>query len=373
MRYTESTLLGEPFLSPHFDRLMELYRQYRVYYRPTTNGSLLTEDKIERLSGVCDWLKCSFDAHNDELYRKLHLNGSFKTVVHNLKRFSQARQHMVPYPWFRIGIVMMRGNLHYLKDYADFVFQELGVDDIDIMALNYANESMLDEFFWDIPEEANRLIDEFIDHCIENRYRIRMAFARMPRIDGTWIEETSEERSRQIAASQRKADKAGYENCSEEVRNGDIFGNKEQLEDGYFFSNDLRITRAKAHDGSDVGVCEFFTRPFFKPPTREFDGKDWIKYESCGSCSTFVFGNLKEQSFADPYNFPMIQEVRKFLYSRYAFDKEEWMFACKNCLAVDQIYCQRRNGKFNVGVRFFPGENLYVYVVSENGNFDSRN
>ena len=264
MRYTESTLLGEPFLSPQFERLMNLYRRYGVYYRPTTNGSLLTEDKIERLSGVCDWLKCSFDAHNDELYRKLHLNGGFKTVVHNLKRFSQARQHMVPYPWFRIGIVMMRSNLYYLKDYADFVFQELGVDDIDLMALNYANESMIDEFFWDIPEETNRLVDEFIDHCIKNKYRIRIAFARMPRIDGTWIDETSEERSRVIAVRQPKADNAGYENYSEEVRNGDIFGNKEQLEDGYFFSNDLRITRIKAHDGSDVGVCEFFTRPVFQ-------------------------------------------------------------------------------------------------------------
>ena len=100
--------------------------------------------------------------------------------------------------------------------------------------------------------------------------------------------------------------------------------------------------------------------PFFKPPTREFDRKDWIKYESCGSCSTFVFGNLKEQTFADLYNSPMIQDVRRFLYNRYASDKEEWMFACKNCLAVDQVYCQRSNGKFNVGVRFFPGDNLYV-------------
>ncbi len=359
MRYTESTLLGEPLLSPKFKDLMALYRKYGVYYRPTTNASLLTEDKLEILGGVIDWLKVSIDAHTYKLYEALHLNGLFNKVKENLKRFSRSREHMDPYPWFRAGLVLMRANLPHLKDYADFVFQELGVDDMEIMALNYANEEMVDEFLWDMPEEVNRKLDELIEYCIDKKYRLRLAFTRMPRRDGTWIDQTSMERSKEIERTQPGADNSGYERYSEEVRNGDIFGNREQLEEGYIWTNDLRKTRIKADDGTFIGVCEFFTRPFFKPPTKERDGKDWIKYESCGSCSTFVFGNLKEQSFRSLYNSPMVQEVRNFLYNKYSLPRSEWMVPCRNCLCVDQIYREESNGRANVGRRFFPGDDLY--------------
>lgn len=359
MRYTESTLLGEPFLSDKFPRLMELYRRHGVYYRPTTNASLLTEDKLDRISGVVDWLKCSFDAYNDELYKKLYLNGNFKTVVRNLKRFSDARRYMDPHPWFRVGLVLMRSNLDSLKEYADFVFQELGVDDMEIMALNYANEKMLDEFYWEIPDHVNRKMDELVEYCIEKKYRLRIAFAKMPRIDGSWIDRTSVERSAEIAATQPKADNTGYDKYSEDVRRGDIFGNKETLEEGYVWTNDMRISRIRADDGSDVGVCEFFTRPFLKPPTVEFDGRDWIKFESCGSCSTFVFGNLRKNTFAELYNDSMIQQVRAFMYKKYSLPREEWMFPCKHCLCIDQIYSYASNGQANVGRRFFPGNDLY--------------
>ncbi len=360
MRYTESTLLGEPFLPSHFKKLMELYRKYGVYYRPTTNASLLTDEKIELISGVTDWLKCSFDAHNDGIYRKLYLNDNFNRVVKNLKNFSRSREHMDPYPWFRVGLVLMRNNLFHLKEYADFVFGELGVDDMEIMCLNYSNEPMVDEFYWDIPDRVNLILDELVEHCIKNKFRLRLAFTRMPRRDGSWTDQTSVERSAEIAATQPRADNAGYEKYSEEVRVGDIFGNREQLEDGYVWSNDMRISRIQADDGSTIGVCEFFTRPFFKPPTKEL-GEDWIKYESCGSCSTFVFGNLRETSFGELYNSEMIQDVRKFLYEKYDRPRGQWMFPCRNCLCVDQIYSFASNGRPNVGVRFFPGDDLYSY------------
>ena len=359
MRYTESTLLGEPFLSPKFKKLMELYSRYGTYYRPTTNASLLAEDKLEHLAGVVDWLKCSFDAHNSDLYRKLYLNDNYSLVVKNLKKFSESRRRMDPYPWFRVGLVLMRSNLNCLTDYADFVFQELGVDDMEVMALNYSNDQLLDEFYWDIPDEVNRRIDELVDHCIARKYRLRLPFTRMPRRDLTWIGDTSVGRSNYIARTQALADNIGYEKYSDEVRNGDIFGNKEQLENGYIWSNDMRISSITADDSSTIGVCEFFTRPFFKPPTTEFDGKAWIKYESCGSCSTYVFGNLKERTFAELYNNSMIQEVRGFFYRKHHLPRAEWMFPCRHCLCIDQIYSEASNGRANVGLRLFPGDDLY--------------
>ncbi|MFH1115345.1 MAG: radical SAM protein [Pseudomonadota bacterium] len=358
-RLTQSTLLGEPFLSPHFKDLMNLYRRFGVYYRSTTNGSLLTEEKLDSVNGVVDWLKCSFDGHTAELYEKLHLNGNFSTVVRNLKRFSDNRRYMTPFPWFRIGMVLMRSNMNYLKDYADFVFQEIGVDEMEVMALNYANDQMLDEFHWDLADELNTRLDELVDHCIDRKYRLRLPFTRMPRADGSWNGPTAGRRADEIAGAQPDADNSGYDKYSEEVRVGDIFGNKQTLEKGYVWSNEMRISRIKGDDGNWIGVCPALNRPFFKPPTIESDGKDWIKVESCGSCSTYVFGNLKEQSFSEIYGSPMYQQVRTFLYGRYNHPRENWMIPCRHCLCVDPVYSYESNGVPNVGLRFFPGADLY--------------
>ncbi len=335
-RLTQSTLLGEPVLSKEFNRLMQLYHRYGVYYRPTTNGSLLTENKLDMMNEVVDWLKCSFDGHTPELYSKLHLNNNFGLVVQNLQRFSEARRFMSPYPWFRIGMVLMRSNPDYLKDYSDFVFQEIGVDEMEIMALNFANNAMVDEFYWDISDTVNQRIDELVDHCIERKYRLRLPFARMPRQDGSWSGPTGHERAAQIAACQPDADNSGYEKYSEDIRKGDIFGNRQTLEKGYVWSNEMRISRIKGDHGARVGVCPSFNRPFFKPPTRELDGRDWIKVEGCGSCSTYVFGNLKEQTFKEIYKSPLYQEVRRFLYDRYDQPRDRWMIPCRNCLCVSE-------------------------------------
>jgi hypothetical protein len=203
-------------------------------------------------------------------------------------------------------------------------------------------------------------VDELVDYCIDRKYRLRLPFARMPRIDGSWIDgQSSRDRSREIASQQPRADNTPAHPYSEEVRSGDIFGNREQMEDGYVWTNDMRINSIRALDGSAVGVCEFFTRPFFKPPTSERGEDGWIKYESCGSCSTFVFGNLKRLPFRALYNSEMIQQVRGFFYEKYSLPRNQWMFPCRHCLCIDQIYSYASNGEPNVGLRFFPGDDLY--------------
>jgi Iron-sulfur cluster-binding domain len=227
---------------------------------------------------------------------------------------------------------------------------------------------MVDEFYWDISDQVNRRIDQLVEHCINKKYRLRLPFTRMPRMDGTWNGPTSNERACEIAATQPDADNDAYEDYSDDVRRGDIFGNRQALEKGYIWSNEMRVTRIMANDGSMIGVCPSFNRPFFKPPTVECDDRPWIKVESCGSCSSFVFGNLKEQSFSEIYNSPMYQEVRSFLYNRFNISRDQWMVPCKNCLCMEPIYKYESNGRPNVGLRFFPGADLYQAPCVEPGN-----
>ena len=346
MRYTESTLLGEPFLNRNFKWLMDLYKKYGVYYRPTTNASLLTEEKLDIGNGVIDWLKCSFDACNKNLYHKLYLKDMFLQVEKNLKMFSKKRWDMSPMPWFRVGLVLMRSNMNSLIEYADYCNQELGVDDIEIMGLNYANNAMNEEFYFNIPDVVNGRIMDLIDHCIKKKYRLRLPFIQM----GT--------NNALAAVSNLKANNTEMLSrpYSVEVKTGDIFGNHEQIENFYIWSNQDRISTIKADDGENIGVCEFYLRPFLKPPdAREYK----LLVEACGSCSTYRFGNLGVNTFNEIYNNEGMQHIRKFMQTKPETDKKSWPVACQKCLCIDALYCEENNGASNVGRRWHVGENYY--------------
>jgi MoaA/NifB/PqqE/SkfB family radical SAM enzyme len=339
MRYTESTLLGEPFLYSHFDWLMGLYRKYGVYYRPTTNGSMITERALDSANGVIDWLKCSFDAAGGELYHKLYLKDGFDQVVKNLKMFSRYREQMDPYPWFRVGLVLMNSNMEHLREYAKFCKEELNVDDIEIMGLNYANMQMMDETYFErIPYATQKLV-ELAEYCIDNKIRLRLPWTiNIP--------------------NNAPADNSGYEKYSEDARGGDIFGGQDCLDSHYVWTNDMRIMSTAADDESKISICEYFARPFLKPPSIE-RGEECIKVEACGSCSSYVFGNLKKQTFTEIYNNDLNQQVRAFMYKKASLPREQWPIACQKCLCIDNIYCEENNGISNVGRKWFPGDNIY--------------
>ena len=343
MQYTESTLLGDPLLNRKFEAFMGLYKKHGVYFRPTTNAALLTQEKIDIMSGTVDFLKCSFDVHTRDLYHRLYLKDNFNQVVSNLKNFSVQRSKMKTYPWMRLGLVLMKSNMNVLCDYADFIFEEIGVDDMEVMGLNYANNEMIDEFYFDIPGVVNKKIYEFIEHCEKKRYRLRLPFITMGStnkyIGRSCLDITELERP-----------------YSDEVKRGDIFGNKEQIESRYIWSNHDRVSTITADDGTEIGVCEKFLRPFLKPP-EVHGGPLWV--EACGSCSTYRLGDLKKQTFQEIYNNELNQKIRQFMYDKPYKLRGAWPVACQRCLCIDSIYSEENNGPGNVGRRWGVKDDLY--------------
>ena len=324
--YTESTLLGDPFFTPYLKDMLDIYRKYGVYWRPTTNGSLLTEQKVELINGVVDFLKCSFDSHIEETYEKIRLGGKYKNVVKNLKHFSRFREQMDPKPWFRVGIILMQSNLDTFIDYIRFAFEELGVDDVEMMALNYAHSEMVDEFIFNEAERVNDIIWKACQYCMDKDYRLRLGFA-------AFGPKSSKEVSKLLAeepANQIKNLPSDYLRYSEDVRNPNIFGDKQYFEDYIVWTNDMRITQVEG-----TGVCEGMLRLFIKP--------EWT-VEVCGSCATYVLGDLNCSSFDEIYNGPMAQKLRQFLYERYTIAKGCWLRPCRDCLCYDQEYSYQSNG-----------------------------
>jgi radical SAM protein with 4Fe4S-binding SPASM domain len=324
--YTESTLLGDPFFTPYLKDMLAIYRRYGVYWRPTTNASLLTEEKVELINGIVDCLKCSFDSHIKETYEKIRLGGKFENVVKNLKYFSRFREHMEPKPWFRVGIILMQSNLDSFIDYIRFAFEELGVDDVEMMALNYAHSDMVDEFIFDKPDKVNNIIWKACKFCMDKGYRLRLGYSAF----GT---KSSKEVSKILAAdpaNQSNTLPADYMRYSEDVRNPNIFGDKQYFEDVIVWTNDMRSTKL-----NDTGVCEGLLRLFIKP--------EWT-IEVCGSCATYVLGDLNQSSFDEIYNGPMAKKFRQFLYERYTVSKGCWLRPCRDCLCYEQEYSYQSNG-----------------------------
>ena len=205
---------------------------------------------------------------------------------------------------------------------------------------------MNEEFYFNIPDVVNGRIMDLIDHCIKKKYRLRLPFIQM----GT--------NNALAAVSNLKANNTEMLSrpYSVEVKTGDIFGNHEQIENFYIWSNQDRISTIKADDGTNIGICEYFLRPFIKPPTKT-DYNLWV--EACGSCSTYRLGTLSINSFHEIYNNALNQHIRGFMYHKPAMPWEGWPVACQKCLCIEAIYCKENNGPDNVGRRWHVGENYY--------------
>ncbi len=81
---------GEPTMNPHFVEMLEYCRGKFLDVKLNTNGSLLTEKKIEVILDVVDTLVFSVDSVKD--YSEYRINGNFDTVFTNIKLVKEMRK-----------------------------------------------------------------------------------------------------------------------------------------------------------------------------------------------------------------------------------------------------------------------------------------
>ena len=77
---------GEPLLHPHLFEIIEKAKESGLDLAITTNGVLLTEEKIKKILKHLSWIKLSVDAGTNEGYRKIHgcREEDFSTVLKNI-------------------------------------------------------------------------------------------------------------------------------------------------------------------------------------------------------------------------------------------------------------------------------------------------
>jgi MoaA/NifB/PqqE/SkfB family radical SAM enzyme len=322
LQYYETTLLGDPFLSPHLDDELRLAERYSVFMRPTTNGTTLTEANLDKVDGRMDWLKCSFDSHIRGIYNNIRIGARFENTVKKLKRFALRRESMTPKPYFRLGIVLNDLNLDTFPEYITWAHEELGVDDVEMMGLNVDRDHFESMSLFGSGPLVNQVLDQAIDLALNKKYKLRMDFTQMPVPGGDRF--VCQRRSAELQKEQKSL---GFIPPRDFARMSYVIQNPRnhwEINDlGFVWSNNMRR--------QDVCV-EFFNRPFII---------DNGNVEACGNCDTFLMGNMKKQKFSDIWNNELYQDVRLKMYGGEI--NVDWYPCCNDCICMGVTYDRGRS------------------------------
>lgn len=81
---------GEPTLWPKFDKLVKNLHQLDIEIGLVTNGSNLSNDRINLISKACLWIRISMDAATQETHKKIHRTGNddFERRLQNIRRIA---------------------------------------------------------------------------------------------------------------------------------------------------------------------------------------------------------------------------------------------------------------------------------------------
>jgi MoaA/NifB/PqqE/SkfB family radical SAM enzyme len=109
------TNLGEPFAWPHFQALCQAMQRNGVVLDLTTNGTLLTPDRLEWIAPIARDIKVSFDGATPETFERLRRGARFATVCENVRALAQ-RLRRVPTrkPIVALQMTLMRSNFREL-------------------------------------------------------------------------------------------------------------------------------------------------------------------------------------------------------------------------------------------------------------------
>lgn len=322
LQYYETTLLGDPFLSPHLETEIALASKYNVYMRPTTNGTTLTDENLDLVSGHVDWLKCSFDSHIRGIYNSIRIGARFDNTVRKLRNFNRRREAMNPRPYFRMGLVLNDMNVGELSEYFLWCHEYMGVDDVEIMGINVDMDYIEALAVFDKAAIVNRALDKLIETALTKKYKLRLDFTRMPTLGGDKF--VCQKRSAELREQQKEygfVPPCDFEKMSYVIQNP---RNRWEIGDvGYVWSNNMR----------EQNVClEFMNRPFII---------DNGNVEACGNCNTFMAGNLKINSFAQIWNNELYRYVRRRMYDGEI--NKDWPDACNDCICMGVTYDRGRS------------------------------
>ncbi len=122
------TNLGEPLCWPHFRELCRRMDEEGVLLDLTTNGTLLTSERLEWIAPIARDIKVSFDGATEPTFQRYRRGADFRTVCGRVRALvERLRRVKVRRPVVALQMTLMRGNFKELPALVH-LGAELGVD-----------------------------------------------------------------------------------------------------------------------------------------------------------------------------------------------------------------------------------------------------
>lgn len=147
---------GEPMSHPQIFEIIRRIKALGMKVEMITNGSLLTEDAINKLIEIgLDTLFVSLDGPEEQIYNTIRKGADFVSVIDHIKalnRIKSERRSVTP----RLGIefVLMKSNVHKLGDMAKLI-SKLNASQFVVTNILPYNKEMKDEIVYDLEENAS--------------------------------------------------------------------------------------------------------------------------------------------------------------------------------------------------------------------------
>lgn len=155
--------LGEPMMSPWFDELCDVMNDKGVLLDLTTNGTLLSKKRINKILPIARDIKVSFDGATKETFESIRVNGNFEKVCQNTKSLSrELNNYGISGSILSLQMTLMRSNFHELPKMVKLA-HELGADKVKAYHMFSFSEEMNKESLMPILEEYTPVLMESLE------------------------------------------------------------------------------------------------------------------------------------------------------------------------------------------------------------------
>ncbi len=147
---------GEPLLHPRIGQLIQLASRYRLFTSLSTNGLLLSEEKVYELimAGLMH-IRISIDGMSQESYAYYRRGGELSVVLEGIERLLHMRKAMrSPYPVVELQMIVFRHNLSEVPAFLRWA-RQVGVEAARLKTAQVLTPDAETIAEW-IPSEASR-------------------------------------------------------------------------------------------------------------------------------------------------------------------------------------------------------------------------
>lgn len=123
------TNVGEPLISPWFNYLCQKCKEYGVLLDITSNGTLLTEEKILEILPCLLDIKVSFDGAKKETFEKIRKGANYNHLLKNIENFVRLRNETGSKSTITLQMTLFNFNYTELPDLI-MLAKEKGVDKV---------------------------------------------------------------------------------------------------------------------------------------------------------------------------------------------------------------------------------------------------